>query len=184
MVLTGVTFLGPELAEDDALDRLIPSHRALLTELNGFIAFRGGLHLRGIGRMPSWHDLDAVWTGSFALHTLFDEVRPGDVPFAQDFRGDQFLLREGRVQRLEVKSGALQDLKLDLDQFLNAARLEPVDFLDLQPLWAFLAQGGVLRPGRVLDAEDGVSGQAPTLPALSALRHRARALNDALQSAG
>ena len=46
MVLTGVTFLGPETHDARTLERLPPPLRELLTEVNGFVAYRGGLHLR------------------------------------------------------------------------------------------------------------------------------------------
>ncbi len=191
MVLTGVTFLGPETHDSRTLDRLPPQLRELLTEVNGFVAYRGGLHLRGACDMPSWHSIDAVWRGVFALHGLYDVVRPTDIPFAQDFRGDQFLLRDGQVWRLDTTTGELTDLDVDLDGFLAAARCDPVDFLGLQTLRGFLDGGGLLRPGHVLDLEglddDGLT-PAPGWVRASGANHslvaRADALSDAALAAG
>ncbi len=191
MVLTGVTFLGPETHDARTLERLPPPLRELLTEVNGFVAYRGGLHLRGACDMPSWHSIDVVWRGVFALHGLFDSVLPADIPFGQDFRGDQLLLRRGRVWRLDTTTGVTTCLDVDLDSFLAAARCDPVDFLGLQPLRGFLDGGGLLRPGHVLDLEglpdDGltpVPGWVRAVSANHAIVARADALSDAALAAG
>lgn len=191
MVLTGVTFLGPETHDSRTLDRLPPPLRELLTEVNGFVAYRGGLHLRGACDMPSWHSIDAVWRGVFALHGLYETVRPSDVPFAQDYRGDQLLLREGEVWRLDTMAGTLAPLEVDLAGFLAAVRSDPFDFLALQTLRGFLDGGGLLRPGHILDLDglddDGltpVPGWVRAVGANHALVARAAGLSDAALRAG
>jgi hypothetical protein len=75
--------------------------RALLVDVNGFVAFDGALHVRGVSAEPSWHSLSDAWRGEKALHRLFPSIAPADVPFAQDALGNQFVLREDRVWRLE-----------------------------------------------------------------------------------
>ena len=191
MVLTGVTFLGPETHDARTLDRLPPPVRDLLTEVNGFVAFRGGLHLRGACDMPSWHSIDAVWRGVFALHGLYDWVQPTDIPFGQDFRGHQFLLRGDRVWRLDTSDGTVTSLDVDFDGFLAAVRSDPVDFLGLQPLRAYLDGGGLLRPGHVVDLADPVTdgftpapGWVRAVGANHALVARADELSDAALAAG
>jgi hypothetical protein len=191
MVLTGVTFLGPETHDSHTLDRLPDALKALLTEVNGFVAYRGGLHIRGACDMPSWHSIDAVWSGVFSLHGLYDAVLPSDVPFGQDYRGHQLLLRENVVWRLDTSNGQLTCLDFDLDGFLTAARCDPVDFLGLQPLRGFLNGGGMLRPGHVLDLTDFEDDDLTPLPgwvrgvgASHALVARADELSDAALAAG
>ncbi len=186
MFLTGVTFLGPETQERGGLDRLPVELRELLLEVNGFVAFRGGLHLRGVCEMPSWHSIDTVWRGAYALHTLFESVQASDVPFGQDYRGDQLLLRRGEVCRLSVERGTVRRLGVNVEAFLAAARVDPVDYLGLQPLRAFLDQGGLLRPGHVLDLAEGEipAGWVRAVPANHAILGHALALNDSALAAG
>lgn len=182
MVLNGVTFLGPETTDSHLLEDLPRPLRSLLTRVNGFIAYQGALHVRGVCDLPAWHSIHAVWRGPHALHRHLSEVFPDDVPFAQDYRGDQFLLRDERVHKLTLGDGQVTDLGLELEQFLGATRCDPVDFLDMEPLRRFYAEGGILRPGRILPDEDPVPRVLTpgrwrrTAPALPALVDRVRRL--------
>src|SRR6185312_15967257 len=94
--LPHLTYSGPALDDPEILDRLPEELSAALRARNGCIAWLGALHVRGASHSPPWHSLRNAWEGPDALHTLFDEVRATDVPFAEDAFGDQFLLREGR----------------------------------------------------------------------------------------
>ncbi len=179
MLLTGVIYQGPELDDLSGLISLPPPLRAGLLAQNGCVALRGGLHLRGMCKLPSWHDLHAVWRGAYALHRLFPLVQPGDVPFGQDFRGDQLLYRRDEVVRLTVATGEVEGLGVDLPGFLAAVRCDPVDYLGLQPLFGWLDRGGCLRPGRVLDLGSGaMDGWFRSKPALQAIREAADLLGD------
>jgi hypothetical protein len=139
---------------DDAeiVERLPTPYRDLLARANGYVAFHGGLHVRGACREPEWHSLRAAWLGPRALHRLFPALSPADVPFGEDALGDQYVLRDGVVHRLEGETGALQTLGVDLPDFDAAARRDPVGFLHLEPLERFRANGGVLEPGQLLSA--------------------------------
>ena len=46
MELESVTFIGPTLDDLDMLDRLPSNLSGLLRQINGFIQFHGGLHVR------------------------------------------------------------------------------------------------------------------------------------------
>jgi hypothetical protein len=48
--------------------------------------------------------------------------------------------------------GNLESLETDFDTFLNNACANPVEFLSLQPLRKFIAEGGRLKPGQLLTA--------------------------------
>jgi hypothetical protein len=156
----------------ERFERLSPAHRALLTHLNGVVAFSGGLHIRGACREPAWHSLRTAWGGSLALHTLFRAVRQSDVPFAEDAVGDQFLLRDGVVQRLEGETGEMVSLDLELTEFLEACPADPIGFLQLAPLQRFVRDGGRLEPGQLLDVYPpfctAESGAGVSLRAISA----------------
>ena len=144
------TFIGAEIIDTDILNRLPEAHRRLLKNENGFILFGGGLHVRGAVLSPEWHSLRKVWFGDLALHRLFPAITETDVPFAQDCLGDQFVLREDTVHKLDAETGTLRNFGMDLEVFLSCARENPVEFLSLQPLQQFQLEGGELRPGQLL----------------------------------
>ena len=152
MPTRGVTYEGAGPPDPELLARL-PSRLAdILEELNGFVGFRGGFHLRGSCREPRWHSIEEVWFGSLSLSAAYPEVLPTDIPFAQDCMADQWLLREGEVWRLAAEYGGLEPLDVDLDGFIRRSQADPEKWLGLQPLHAFLAKGGSLAPGFVLQA--------------------------------
>ena len=141
----------------------------LLQLRNGVVAFHGGFHLRGVGDVPTWHDLMDVWTGPHALHKVYDAIAPTDVPFGQDCFGDQFILRGGVVYKLNTELGHFEQMSEDLGAFLGAAIEEPVTYLDLEALDAFREDGEELEPGMLLhvdppfssdEAEDGITVSA------------------------
>ena len=166
MNLSGVTFRGPELIDAPILSRLSMEHARMLREMNGFIAFEGGFHLRGVCDVPVWHSLAEAWLGENSLHRLFPSVRDSDVPFGEDCMGDQFLLRESVVYRLSAESGDCVSLEMSWQQFLERLTADPIDFLHLHPLLQFQRDGGSLEPGQLLasyppfvceESRDGVS---------------------------
>lgn len=136
--LSGLTWKGPEI-EDPKILRDVPEELyQLLRQVNGFILRQGALHVRGGCIVPEWHSLRRVWRGEQAFHEAYQEVRPDDVPFAQDLFGDQFFLRRGVVWRLFAESGEMEEtseslgefmahVNEDIEAFLNVgdARVEP-----------------------------------------------------------
>lgn len=143
-------YVGPPIDDPEILDRLPPEYRELLTRVNGYVAYFGGLHVRGASLTPEWHSLRGAWKGEQALHRLFPVLSPADIPFAQDALGDQYLLRHGTVHRLSGETGELESLGLALADFDARVRADPVGYLRLEPLEAFRAEGGVLEPGQLL----------------------------------
>lgn len=150
MTLTGVTFRGPEISSPSLLDTLPEGYADVLRQINGFIAYGGGLHVRGICEAPAWHSLEAAWHGESALHTLFPALRPGDIPFGEDCVGDQFILRDEVVHRLSAESGEVKPLGVSFVEFLEQAGASPVRFLMLRPLINFQGEGQRLQPGELL----------------------------------
>jgi hypothetical protein len=146
----GVTYQGRPVDDPEMLTRLTLPHSELLKQVNGFVAYSGGLHVRGAVREPEWHSLRAVWEGPAALHVLYSAVDAMDVPFGQDALGDQFLLRDGVVYRLVGETGTLQGLDVDLNSFLEQVSADPRGYLNLAPLERFWADGGRLLPGQLL----------------------------------
>ncbi|HET7585847.1 MAG TPA: hypothetical protein VFK13_13105 [Gemmatimonadaceae bacterium] len=146
-----ITFEGPAIDDPSILDRLSAAHRAFLAQRNGVIAFGGGLHIRGACRQPAWHALRTAWEGPLALHTLYRAVQPGDVPFAEDALGDQFLERDEMVYRLHAETGEVVALGCDLNAFLESSCADPIGFLQLAPLQQFWSEGGHLEPGQLVN---------------------------------
>jgi len=123
-----------------------------LQELNGFIAFGGGLHIRGICAAPPWHSLARFWSGDEALHRIYTSIQPDDVPFGEDALGDQFVLRAGDCWRLAAEVDEVEDLGCNFDGFIARALALPIEFLSLEPLTRFRREGGALKPGELLNA--------------------------------
>jgi hypothetical protein len=150
MELTFVTFTGPPVDDEEVLSRLPAPLAGLLRQINGFIQFHCGLHVRGACREPAWHSLRDAWLGEQAFHRLYPDVRAEDIPFAEDCLGDQFLLRDGQVCRLLAETGEMEPLGVSLAAFLRAAQADPIEYLDLHPLLRFQQEGGSLEPGQLL----------------------------------
>ena len=173
MELTNVTYQGGAISDLETFARLPEYLKGVLSSLNGFIQFGGGLHVRGAVKSPKWHSIGEVWGGELALSKLYASVLESDVPFAQDCVGDQFLLRDGEVWRLSGECGDIENLELDLVSFLEAAMAAPIDFLGMQPLIRLQHEGTSLEAGQLIhayppfctnEAANGVSLRA--IPAL------------------
>src|SRR5436190_9032003 len=182
-----ITFTGPPISDFSLLKKLPTAYAELLIETNGFMAFRGGLHLRGVCQSPDWHSLQLVWDGEHALHKYYPDVRSSDIPFAQDCLSDQFLLRDNIVHKLDGETGSITSTEFTFENFLSRAKEDPIDFLLLQPLLQFEIEGGSLKPSQsinvfppfVAQSKDGVSLSAiSTLERISALAGFARQIRD------
>jgi hypothetical protein len=152
MELSQVTYVGPPIDDRELLAQLPANLARLSQQLNGFIQFHGGLHIRGACREPAWHSLRDAWLGEFAYHRLYPDVKPEDVPFGEDCMGDQFLLRAGQVWQLAAETGEVKPKDVSLSEFLRLAQADPLTYLAMQPLLQFHQEGGILEPGRLLAA--------------------------------
>lgn len=144
-------YIGPPIDDPETFARLPAELRGLLERANGYVAFHGGLHVRGACHAPDWHSLRTVWDGHRALHRLYPTVRHDDIPFAEDALGDQYLVHHEEVHRLNAETGAIRALGIGLVEFDQRVRLDPVEFLSLQPLETFRSSGGRLEAGQLLD---------------------------------
>ena len=125
MKLLHVGFQGPPIDDPATLGTLPDDLRRLLSVVNGFIQFGGGLHVRGACKAPDWHALSTLLSGDLALAQLYPSVLPDDVPFAQGVFGDQFLLRHGFVHRLSGETGDIESLQAVWLPFSNPRRRTP-----------------------------------------------------------
>jgi hypothetical protein len=161
-----VTYTGPAIDDPELLAKLPAGLVKLLQRSNGYIHYHGGFHVRGACLAPAWHSLRAAWLGSDAFHRLYPEVKPDDIPFAEECLGDQFLLRGGQVWRLYGETGEFEGLEMSFDEFMREVEDDPGETLGLHQLLDFQRHGGHLNPGQLLtayppfcteEAEDGVS---------------------------
>ncbi len=145
--LSDVTYRGPAIDDVELFDRLPLGVQELLQLNNGFIQYGGGLHVRGACLTPEWHSLRQAWHGPQALHVLYSEVRTTDVPLAQNCLGDQFVVRDSLVWRLDGEQGHLENTQLDIGSFMRACQSDPMELLELAPLINYRHAEGALEPG-------------------------------------
>jgi hypothetical protein len=169
MKLPNATYVGPAADDHALLDELPRGLREFLSSANGIVAYRGGLHVRGACVAPAWHSLRHAWHGDNAFHRSYEQVLVGDIPFAEDAVGDQWLLRDGLVVRLRAETGEVEPLGLDWVEFWEAVDADPVETLGLHPLLQYEHEGSYLEPGQLLsvyppfcmeEARNGVSLRA------------------------
>lgn len=151
MILDNVTFTGPPIACTDSIRLLTPCLRSLLKQINGFVQFGGGFHVRGICHTPPWHSLQKAWHGDEAFHCFYSTVSEQDIPFAEDCMGDQFLLRNDLVIKLLAETGELEELGMTFIEFLEEVQADPVQALGLDALLQFQEKGGTLESGELLN---------------------------------
>ncbi len=169
MKLDHLNYTGPPIDDPDLLDQLPKGLATLLRQTNGFIQYHGGLHVRGACKAPAWHSLREAWLGKNAFHRLYPDVKPDDIPFAEDYLGDQFLLRGSEVWQLYAETGEVEALEETFKEFMQNVEEDPGEELGLHSLLQFQRDGGHLLPGQLLsalppfctdEADDGVTLKA------------------------
>jgi hypothetical protein len=131
MNLRGTTWKGESIEDVEILRELPSCLISILSDTNGFILHEGAVHVRGACLTPEWHSLRAAWQGPKAFHSLYDDVRPSDIPFAQDQVGDQFLIRDGSVLRLSAETGEIERLADSIQDFFSRASSNIEGFLNV-----------------------------------------------------
>lgn len=171
--LRDVTWNGPEITDPKILRDLPEDHFQFLRQLNGFVLSGGALHVRGAVLEPEWHSIRKSWRGKDAFHELYDEVLPGDIPFAEDLFGDQFFLRRGAVWRLFAETGELEPMTDSFADFLEGVDEDAEGFLNVP--------GGNLEPGQLMLAyppfcleESGKESRLSVVPAAQAIAFHAQ----------
>ena len=150
MDLPGLTYRGAALDDIDILDRLPTDLQQLLAQRNGFVAFRGGLHVRGACVEPKWHSVRAAMEGPESFVARYRTIKQDDVPFAQDLFGDQFVLRDGKVYKLDSYADQLEEVAEGVVDFFGKVQADPIELLALDHLAQFEGTGETLRPGELL----------------------------------
>ncbi len=116
MKLDAISFVGPPIDDIEVMQWLPANLQGLLKQINGFIQFGGGLHIRGACRQPTWHSIGWSWQGDKAFHRRYSAVSANDVPFAQDCLGDQKI---ATVNPLGFRTSAIFDLAGKIKTIIN-----------------------------------------------------------------
>lgn len=162
MEFKGVIYQEQQGITDEEIFEYVPDDLAeFYEEINGIVAFQGGLQIRGCVREPKWNSLYEAWKGEKALYKTYENLYEDDVPFAQDCMGDQYFLREEIVWMLEAETGEIHDLEIDFFDFIDEAIEDPVEFLSLHPLVQYLSEDGDMGPGELLSCMPPLSEDVP-----------------------
>lgn len=151
MDLNNITYKGSAYEGGSEIEELLPENLfGLLTQINGFIQYGGGLHVRGLCKDPKWHSLEEIMIGELSLHEKYSEVQTTDIPFAQDCVADQYLLRNKLVYKLLSESGEVEALGFGLATFFSRVEENSQEFLGLEPLLQLHSENEYLEPGQVI----------------------------------
>ncbi|UOR03522.1 SMI1/KNR4 family protein [Hymenobacter aerilatus] len=159
--MKGVIYQGEPVSDAATFARLPLALQNYLLQCNGLLAYQGGLHLRGCCQAPAWHSLRHAWEGETALSARYQKVRPTDIPFAEDYAGNQFLLRGEEVVFLDAETGEIAYLQVDFEKFIAGVEKFPQQALGLELLISYLKGGGHLRPGELLSIQPPQCVEAP-----------------------
>ncbi|KJG05922.1 hypothetical protein UB33_11195 [Photobacterium angustum] len=95
------------------------------------ILYSGGLQIRSYDALERLLNVNTFFEGELAFHNLYREVRASDFPIAQDCFGDQFLIRDNLVVKLNAETGDIAEFGCTWDQFLAWVDEDPIERLDI-----------------------------------------------------
>lgn len=130
MNLEHITYKGPEFEEGSTIISKLPENLvSLLKQINGFVQYGGGLHVRGVCKEPEWHSIESIIKGPLSLHNAYPSINESDVPFAEDCVGDQYLMRDRKIIKLFSETGEIEELGCGLASFLKKRLKIQLNFL-------------------------------------------------------
>jgi len=104
----------------------IPDNLKLfIGELDETFLFKGGL------QFFSDEEILKHWTSKIAFHKHYKNVLSGDIPFACDYFGDLFFLRDDTVYKLYAEDGEIEPFDLTIENWFNLVLKDPEDFLNI-----------------------------------------------------
>jgi len=145
------TYKGPPIDDEDFLKVLPLELNKFLRKFNGFIFEKGLFHLRGVCKYPIWHSLKTALSGFRSIRTFFPILSQKDIPFSQDIYGNQFIIRDDNIFRLDVEKGSLDSLNLSFENFIRKILRKPDDFIDLGIYYEFLKSDETIEPGELIN---------------------------------
>ncbi|EOI6606471.1 hypothetical protein ACMVC6_004550 [Vibrio parahaemolyticus] len=95
------------------------------------ILYSGGLQVRSHDAQERLLNVNTFLEGEFAFHNLYREVKASDFPIAQDCFGDQFLIRDNLVVKLNAETGEIDVFGCTWEQFLAWVDEDPIERLNI-----------------------------------------------------
>ncbi|EHI9243114.1 hypothetical protein J9100_004467, partial [Vibrio vulnificus] len=95
------------------------------------ILYSGGLQVRSHDAQERLLNVNTFLEGEFAFHNLYREVKASDFPIAQDCFGDQFLIRDNLVVKLNAETGEIDEFGCTWEQFLAWVDEDPIERLNI-----------------------------------------------------
>lgn len=95
------------------------------------ILYNGGLQIRSEEASDKLLNVKSFLEGDLSLSELYSSVLPSDYTIAQDFFGDQFLIRNDLVVKLMAETGEIEELNCTWEEFLSWVNEDPYNRLDL-----------------------------------------------------
>ncbi len=93
---------------------------ALLGKRNGFYAFASALHVRAVGDTPNRGDGLVAWNAPTRWIDSYNDLALAERTFfAEDVFGDQFSLRDGRVERMNAETGQFSEVADSLEAWAS-----------------------------------------------------------------
>lgn len=100
------------------------------------ILYSVGLQIRSYDALERLLNVNTFLEGELAFHNLYREVEASDFPIAQDCFGDQFLIRDNLVVKLNAETGDIDDLVVPGNSFwLGLTRNQLKDWA-FQAIWS------------------------------------------------
>ena len=144
--LSNITYLGDKIDDFDLFENLPDYLKHFYSITNGFVAFNGGLHIRGCVKSPKWHSLREYWIDDTKLSDLFNSIDKDDIPFAQDCFGDQYVIRENIIWRISAETDEIENLEICFNDFLEVAKTNPFELLHIEKI-----EPNTLEPGQIFN---------------------------------
>ncbi len=95
------------------------------------ILYSVGLQIRSYDALECLLNVSTFLEGELAFHNLYREVKASDFPIAQDCFGDQFLIRDNLVVKLNAETGDIDEFGCTWEQFLAWVDEEPIERLGI-----------------------------------------------------
>ena len=145
-----ITYTGGPINDTGTFEILPDYLQQFYLKQNGLICFDGALHIRGCVQNPIFHSLNEFWFGKHALADLFSSITKNDIPFAQDFLGDQYLIRGNEIIHLQSEFDEIENLRISFEEFIARSIQNTNNFLLTEPLRFYLKSNSKLVPGQLL----------------------------------
>lgn len=112
-----LSVLSIDRASEEALERLLQLK-------NGFSAWSGALHVFPLSASTSGETLES-WNDHHLWRSLFSDLAPKGLCFAEDVFGEQFVIHEGRVHRFNPETGEVTETWASIDVWASSVLADP-----------------------------------------------------------